>query len=97
MSKTFNQPILQRDANGNVLQESFLSGMKFRGDYTGDTLIYKGLARPGTPTSVSAWQISKQTYAGENITQVDWPEDTNGSPSEEYIFSWDNRASYTYG
>lgn len=96
MSKTFHQPILQQDANANVIQESYLSGMKFRGEYSGANLIYKGVARPGSATNAAVWQICKITYSGANLTQVDWPEDSNGNPSEEFIFAWDLRAGYIY-
>jgi len=96
MTKTFHQPILQRDANDNVIQESFLSGLKFRGEYSGTNLIYKGAARPGSATSAAVWQICKITYSGANLVQVDWPEDSNGGASEEYVFVWDDRATYTY-
>lgn len=96
MTTGFNQPILQRDAQDNVIQESFLSGLKFRGEYTASNLIYKGVARPGTATSVAKWQICKLTYSGSDITQIDWPQDALGHASEEYNFIWDNRASYTY-
>jgi hypothetical protein len=97
MAKTYNQPILQQDANQNVIQESYLSGMKFVGEYTGTNLIYRGYARPGVATSEAKWQICKMTYDGDdNVTNIDWPEADNGSASSEFIFVWDDRASYTF-
>ncbi len=88
---TVNQPILKRDAQGNVIQESYIGDMKFRGEYTAGQIIYKGLSRPGNATSVAKWQIAKLTYSGTDITQIDW-----ASGSSEFAFIWDNRASYTY-
>ena len=86
-----NQPILKRDAQGNVIQESYIGDMKFRGDYTAGQIIYKGMARPGTATSAAKWQIAKMTYSGTGITQINW-----GSGSSECAFVWDDRATYTY-
>jgi hypothetical protein len=95
VAKTYKQPILKEDAQGNVIQESYVGDMKFRGEYSGGNIIYKGYARPGTATSTAAWQIAKLTYSGSSITQIDWPQ--NGSiASSEFIFVWDDRATYTY-
>jgi hypothetical protein len=88
---TVNQPILKRDAQGNVIQESYIGDMKFRGDYTAGQIIYKGMARPGTATSAAKWQIAKMTYSGTDITQINW-----ASGSSEFAFVWDDRATYTY-
>ncbi len=96
MSKTYHQPILKLDANHNVLQESYLGDMTFRGEYTGANLIYKGLARPGSVEGDNVWQIAKITYSGSNITEIKWPEDSNGNSSSEFIFNWTDRATYTY-
>lgn len=94
---TYNQPILKEDAQGNVIQESYLSDMAFRGEYTGTNLIYRGYARPGASTGAQVWQICRLTYDGSNnITSITWPEASNGSASSEFIFEWDERASYTY-
>ncbi len=96
MTKTYNQPILKLDANHNVLQESYLGDMTFRGEYTGSNLIYKGLARPGSSESAAVWQIAQLTYDGSNITEILWAEDSNGSASSEFVFVWADRATYTY-
>jgi len=92
----YNQPILKLDANHNVLQESYLGDMTFRGEYTGANLIYKGLARPGSSESSAVWQIARLTYSGANITEILWPEDSNANASSEFIFVWADRATYTY-
>ncbi len=85
------QPNLKRDKNYNVVQESYLSDMKFRGEYSAGNLIYKGYARPGSSTADPVWQISKLTYSGADLTQVDW-----ANSSSEFLFVWDDRASYVY-
>lgn len=96
MAKQFNQPILKRDADSNVIQESYLGDMTFRGEYTAGQIIYRGLSRPGADTDDPVWQIAKFTYSGTDLTQITWPEGSNGAPSSEFIFIWDNRALYTY-
>ena len=88
---TVNQPILKRDAQGNVIQESYIGDMLFRGDYTAGQIIYKGLARPGTSESAAKWQIAKFTYSGTDITAINW-----ASGSSEFAFAWSGRAGYTY-
>lgn len=95
MTKTYKQAILKEDAQGNVIQESYVGDMKFRGEWVGGNLIYKAYARPGTATSAAAWQIAKLTYSGSSITQIDWPQ-SGGIASSEFIFVWDDRAAYTY-
>ena len=97
MAKTYNQTILKRDAQGNVLQESYVGDMSFRGQYTGTNLIYKGYARPGAAEGDLVWQIAFITYDGSNnVTSVTWPQGTNNAASSEFDFSWTDRASYTY-
>ena len=93
---TYNQTIIKRDAQGNVIQESYLNDMAFRGSYTAGNLIYRGLARPGTLTSESKWQICKMTYSGSNITAIEWPQDSNGNASSEFNFEFDEILTYTY-
>ncbi len=91
-----NQTILKRDAQGNVIQESYVGDMTFRGEYTGANLIYKAFARPGALTSASMWQIAKLTYSGANVIAIEWPENDLGHASSEFNFIWDDRATYTY-
>jgi hypothetical protein len=94
---TYHQPILKRDAQANLIQESYISDMAFQGQYTGTNLIYRGYGRPGSDAADSVWQICKLTYDGSNnITSITWPEATNGSASSEFIFVWNDRATYTY-
>lgn len=92
-----NYPYIKVDANGRDIQDSS-DDMAFQGDYVGgQNLIYSAFARPGSLTSAAKWQISKHTYDGNNnITSTKWPLDANGKASSEYIFVYDNRATYTY-
>ena len=94
----FNQPILKRDAQNNVCQESYIGDMTFRGEYDGNNnLIYKGYARPGADEGDPVWQIAFLDYDGNNnLTSTTWPETPNGSASSEFLFSWTDRATYTY-
>ena len=97
MAKTHHQTILKRDADNNVIQDSYVGDMTFRGDYTGTNLIYKGYARPGASEGASVWQIAKIAYDGSNnATSVKWPQGSNSAASSEFNFSWTDRATYTY-
>lgn len=94
---TYSQTILKKDAQGNVIQDSYFEDMTFRGEYTGTNLIYKGYARTGADEGALVWQMAKLEYDGSsNILSVKWPENTYGSASSEFTFSWTDRATYTY-
>jgi len=84
-------PILKRDAQGNVIQESYLGDMKFRGEYVAGQLITQGRARSGSNESDDVWQLGRMTYIGNDLTQVNWAEG-----SSQFAFSWADRATYTY-
>jgi len=90
-----NRPIGRLDAQGRPIPDSW-TDEAFQGAYTGDNLIYKGFAKPGAATSAAVWQIAKLAYSGSNIISITWPQNANGHASNDYIFVWDNRASYTY-
>jgi hypothetical protein len=97
MTRTYNQMILKNDSNGNVIQESYIGDMTFRGDYTGTNLIHKGYARPGASEGANVWQIALLAYDGaNNLLSIKWPQDVNGFPSSEFDFNWTGRAGYTY-
>lgn len=95
MTSPTNRPILARDSQDNVVQDSSLD-CAFQGEYSGANLIFVGYARPGTPTSAAKWQIKQLTYAGANLVSVTWPLNPNGTASTDFMFVWDNRATYTY-
>ena len=92
-----NYPYIKTDVNGRDIQDSS-DDMAFRGDYLGgQNLIYSGFARPGSAEGDLVWQVAFHTYDGnDNITSTTWPHAANGSASSEYIFSWTDRATYTY-
>lgn len=97
MAKTYNQTILKRDAEKNLIQGSYQADMTFRGDYTGTNLIYKAYARPGADEGANVWQVAKLAYDGSNnLLSVKWPQDANGHASSEFVFNWTGRAGYTY-
>ena len=91
-----NRPVGFKDAQGNLIPESF-SDEAFRGEYTGTNLIYKGFARPGSAEGSLVWQIAKLAYDGSNnLLSIKWPENANAHASNDYEFSWTDRATYTY-
>lgn len=91
-----NRPMGRKDAQGN-LNPDFFSDEAFQGQYSGTNLIYKGFARPGALTSALVWQIAFLTYDGSNnLLTITWPQDANGHATNDYQFSWDLRATYTY-
>lgn len=97
MPNSYHQTILKRDANGNVIQDSYTGDMTFRGDYTGTNLIYKGYARPGADEDDDVWQLAKCAYDGSNnLTSIKWPQGDNGAATSEFVFNWTDRATYTY-
>jgi hypothetical protein len=94
---TYNQAILKKDANKNVIQESYHSDMAFLADYTVPTAVYMAYARPGASQSAAVWQLALYTYnVGGKLLSVTWPEAANGAASSEFIFTWSGRAGYTY-
>jgi hypothetical protein len=92
----FNQPVLKRDAQNNVIPTS-AGDVTFRGTYTGSNLIYRGFARPGSAEGDNVWQLALLAYDGSgNLLSIKWPQAANGSASSEWNFNWTGRAGYTY-
>jgi hypothetical protein len=59
--------------------------------------VYIGKAIVGSAEGDERWQISKQTYDGtDGLLTKKWPENDLGNASCDYIFSWTDRATYTY-
>ena len=98
MAAIRNRPVGQVDANYRWDPDSF-ADEAFRGQYdANDNLIYKGVAKVGASEGDEVWQICFLTYdANDNLLSVTWPIDQYGRPSSEYIFSWTDRSTYTYG
>jgi hypothetical protein len=93
---TATRPFGKLDAQARVIPSSF-GDLAFQGAYSSNNLIYFGQARPGSSTSDAVWKISYLTYDGSgNLLTIQWPQDTNGNASSEYIFIWEDRAGYTY-
>lgn len=66
--------------------------------YTAGVVIYHGWAKPGTADSAIGWCIVKYTYDGSDLIGIDHPKNDASTPvqTNEPIFIWDSRASYTY-
>lgn len=91
-----NRPLGRNDAQGNLIPGSF-DDMSFRGEYSGTNLIYKGFARPGAAEGDLVWQIAKMSYDGSNnLLTIKWPQNSSNHASNDYQFSWTDRATYTY-
>lgn len=65
--------------------------MKF--DYDGNgNQIYVGWAQAGEVSSSTNWRIMKQVFNGSSqVTDIQWP-----NASTSFIFTWDNRTTYSY-
>jgi YD repeat-containing protein len=92
-----NRPIGYKDAQGTIIPDSY-GYLAFQGEYDGNNnLIYKGFARPGSSTTSPVWQIAFLTYDGSgNILSITWPENTLGKASNDFMFQWSIRHTYTY-
>lgn len=91
-----NRPLARKDAQGDIIPSSY-GDNAFRGEYSGTNLIYKGIARPGASESSLVWQICKLAYDGsDNLTSITWPQDALSHASNDYQFSWTDRATYTF-
>lgn len=59
--------------------------------------VYVGRSKIGSSSADAVWQIKFITYdANQGVTNVEWPQNSEGNPSGEYEFIWDSRAAYTY-
>ena len=56
-----------------------------------DHLIYQGVAIAGTLKGSVGWKISKLTYAGDNLSDIQW-----ASGDTEMNKVWNSRIGYTY-
>jgi hypothetical protein len=93
---TNNRPVNLLDAQSRTIYDS-VDYTEFRGQYTGTNLIYAGFARPGANEGDLVWQISFLTYDGSNnLLSVKWPQLPSTNASNDFLFSWTLRATYTY-
>src|SRR5690606_10481084 len=85
----------ERDRRELIVQDSEVA-LKAQNDANGNP-IYLGRAIVGTATDEPKWQIRFITYDGnQGVTDVEWPQNSEGNPSTDYEFVWDDRATYTY-
>lgn len=91
------RPVNLLDNNNRPIYDS-VDSLAFQGQYdANNNLLYKGMARPGTSTSATGWQIALLTYdANNNLLSITWPINASGAPSNDFTFVWSSRASYTY-
>jgi len=67
---------------------------KKRTDFVSDTLIYKGVAAPGSLTSAAVWRISEITF--DENSNDDVAEDF-ADGNDSFTNVWDDRAVLSYG
>lgn len=90
------RPSIALDSNYRGIQDAALDE-SFRGDYTGTDLIYKGFARPGADETALVWQLAKLAYDGShNVLSIKFPQNAQGTASNDYLFAWSLRTTYTY-
>jgi hypothetical protein len=90
------KPLLEIDANRNLIQDSNLWTTK-RLSYSGANPEYIGTARVGANESDPIWQIFKLSYDGSsNLVSQKWPIGADGVPTNDFAFSWTDRATYTF-
>ena len=95
---TATRPTAPLDADNRPVETMWWDQSMLADNNGGTTLIYIGKARPGSAASSAVWQIRMLTYdANGNVTQIAWPQNASGNPSNDYQFSWSLRATYTYG
>ena len=59
--------------------------------------IYLGRARVGTEEGEPRWQIRAIAYdLADGVTDITWPENSQGVASSDYEFIWTHRGSLTY-
>ena len=92
---TNNRPVGRLDSQGRLIYDS-VDDTAFLGEYSAGLLIYAGFAKPGASVDDPVWKIMKLNYTTSNLTSIKWPENDLGSASNDYIFSWSDRATYTY-
>lgn len=84
-----------KDRREFIVQDSEVA-VRVEYDVSGNP-IYVGRAKVGSAEGSLVWQISEQTFDGSNnLTEVNWPQNSEGNASSNYEFSWTNRATYTY-
>ena len=84
-----------KDRREFIVQDSEVA-LQAQNDANGNP-VFLGRAKVGAATSEPIWQIRAIAYdANQGVTDVTWPQNSEGNASTEYEFIWDNRAGYTY-
>ena len=85
----------QKDRREFIVMDSEVE-IRAQNDASGNPL-YIGRAKAGTADDETGWQISFHAWdANNSLTSRTWPQNSEGSPSTEYEFTWDDRAGYVY-
>ena len=71
-------------------------GLKYRASFNIDNQVeYEGWAMDNNATEdEKKWQIIKHTYTSGNLTASNWATPTNGTPTDDFIFSWTLKENY---
>lgn len=84
-----------KDRREFIVQDSEVA-LQAQNDANGNP-IFLGRAKVGTATSEAIWQIRAIAYdANQGVTDITWPENSEGNASAEFEFVWDDRATYTF-
>lgn len=73
----------------NYFKPTDLFEKRFENDGNGNPIYIGYTPYPNHPTSSNNWFIVKITYAGENITRYQLPDE-----GLKFSYSWDQRATY---
>lgn len=95
VSTAGNRPTALIDPLSRPILQSW-NDRSYRGEVSGGNLVYVAFARPGSLESALVWQIKKITYSGTQPVSITFPINSSGNASNDYAFSWTDRASYTY-
>jgi len=95
---TQNRPFKFGERDRRILNvENSEVALQSENDGNGNSIIL-GRAKVGTSISENKWQIRAIAYdSNQGVTDVTWPENDEGNNSSEFEFTWNDRATYTFG
>lgn len=83
-----------RDRKEYIVEDSEVS-LNAINDTNGNP-IFLGRAKVGVTDSEGKWQIRKITYdSNQGVTDVEWPQNSEGNPSADYEFIWTSEDELT--
>ena len=101
---TFTQQAVERREHNKdtearrVISTDPFGGLLTEGNFTvaieydvSNNPIYIGKAQLGIAKNAAKWQIKKLTWSGSNMIDLQWP-----NASDAFLFTWNDRASYSY-